>query len=146
ADRRRRVARLRRREEAGRNRALILARSEGGTPALAPRRQCRDRHVSACRARLGEGKKLLEAAEHWARSVRRPRRDEEADDEERRHAGVSQSEWDAASAWADDESGRGAGPFIVWPANWAMLQVFLACQTQWEHHPMIQTESGFIGG
>lgn len=76
---------------------------------------------------------------------RQPRRNQDADDEEREAAGVSKEDWDKASAW-DDEDGADAAPgdaaglrngsFVVWPENWRTVHHFLLVQRCWRLKPM----------
>jgi hypothetical protein len=105
--------------------------------------------VPGCRARTGRGKKLLEAAKHWALSASQPGRNHKDDDAERERHGIDKQAWDAASEWADEStatSSLGAGTFAVWPCNWPTLQLFLACQTTWEYAPIYVVGPRVCGG
>lgn len=74
---------------------------------------------------------------------RQPRRNQDADDEERQSAGVSREDWDKASAWADEDTPTSTsddnlrnGSFVVWPENWRTVHHFLLVQRCWRLKPM----------
>jgi hypothetical protein len=103
--------------------------------------------VAGCCSRDGAGKKLLDAARHWALSAHRGKR--RNDDAERERHGIDKAAWDAAGAWADEgdpNASLGDGTFVVWPCNWPTLQLFLACQTTWEYAPIYVIGTAICGG
>ena len=81
-----------------------------------------------------------------------PDKEAQADENtERESWGIAADEWDAAFGWADDLPADGAGdaargaadtapgePFKVWRCNWAAVECFMRCQSQWHKDAMGQ--------
>lgn len=98
----------------------------------------------------GRGKKLVEAAAHWARALKRASSGERP---EPRQPGaqpewqVDQAAWDAAAAWAEQppepQPGDGAelATFSVWPENWPTVLLFWRVRRCWRVAPM----GGLVG-
>jgi hypothetical protein len=86
--------------------------------------------------------KLAEAARHWARSAKQPKKNPEAEHAERQNFNIDQAAWDAAGSWADDDETAPAGDLLpdgsfgVWPENVRTVSLFCSVRRCWRVAPM----------